>query len=36
VNKLTCTDMYLDYTLKSAGLFQPKFGLNMDKHKCLG
>jgi len=24
----------LQYTLKYAGLFQPKFGSNMDKHKC--
>jgi len=22
------------YTLKNAGLFQPKFGSNMDKLKC--
>jgi len=22
------------YTLKTAGLFQPKFGSNMDKPKC--
>jgi len=22
------------YTLKNAGLFQPKFGTNMDKPKC--
>jgi len=22
------------YTLKNAGLFQPKFGSNMDKSKC--
>jgi len=22
------------YTLKNAGLFQPKFGSNMDKPKC--
>jgi len=24
----------LYYTLKNAGLFQPKFGSNMDKPKC--
>jgi len=24
----------LRYTLKNAGLFQPKFGSNMDKPKC--
>jgi len=24
----------INYTLKNAGLFQPKFGSNMDKPKC--
>jgi len=26
--------MYLDFRNKNAGLFQPKFGSNMDKPKC--
>jgi len=24
----------ITYTLKNSGLFQPKFGSNMDKSKC--
>jgi len=27
-------DPMFSYTLKNAGLFQPKFGSNMDKPKC--
>jgi len=27
----SCTDDYIFNTLKNAGLFQPKFGSNMDK-----
>jgi len=26
--------LMVSYTLKNDGLFQPKFGLNMDKPKC--
>jgi len=35
LNYLTnVTNQTLLYTLNSAGLFQPKFGSNMDKPKC--
>jgi len=35
--KKSARDQFLKqqiYTLKNAGLFQPKFGSNMDKPKC--
>jgi len=27
---------FIGYTLRNAGLFEPKFGSNMDKPKCWG